>query len=214
MKSLLIITAILISGLVSGQQRVHVERTALSASSCQITLYPSEFETSVLSNVVFTLKWRSNRNISVGNPPASSLISVTKSGPVRTHGGWNYQIFSGCGFVTGLIGQPIVLNIPRSGYGEISLAVNQQVEHPSFNGKYYVSVGGKDVTGDILTSAKISTATTVDDREFDGLIVLYFDPLNNRYYIRRDDVYYDLSGKRTRIVNESELLIVRKRELE
>jgi len=214
MKTLItVIAACLISLQLVGQQVVNVELTSQTKSNCQVTLYPTAAETSVLSNVVFTLKWRSSKNITFNNPSANNLIAITKSGPVRSEGGWKYQTFSGTGMQVGEIDQPIVIDIARSGKGVISIASDPFVEQQSVNGRYFVSIGGRDVTGDLLSSAK-SLTLEEDDQEENGSVILYFDPLSRQFYVKRLNEFYNLVGQRVAIPNVAELLVVRKSDLQ
>jgi hypothetical protein len=214
MKTLItVIAACLISLQLVGQQVVNMELTSQTNTNCQVTLYPSAAETSVLSNVVFTLKWRSSRNIAFNNPSANSLITISKSGPVRTDGGWKYQTFSGVGLQVGAINQPIVINIPRSGRGVISISSDPFVEQQSVNGRYFVSIGGRDVTGDLISSAK--SLTIVEDVQDESeSVILYFDPLSRQFYVKRLNEYYNLVGQRVIITNQAELVVVRKTALQ
>lgn len=192
---------------VEAQRRVDIQITALTSTNCQVTLYPSFSETTVLSNVVFTLRWRSNRNIALGNPPINSQIPIARSGPVRTNGSWRYQVFSGVSLQSGLISQPITINIPRSGSGEITIAVDAYVEQTQVNGKYYVSVGGQNVTGSVISPARAQLSEPQISP-----ILMYYDPLTKQIYIKRDGVYYTVIGQRAMIYNTENLIIMKKVE--
>lgn len=210
MKTLVVVTiAFLLSLQLLGQQVVNIELTSLTTTNCQITLYPSNSETSTLSNVVFTLRWRSSRNIAFGNPTANNLIAVAKSGPVRTNGSWRYQTFSGCGLQAGLISDPIVIDIPRSGTGVVSIARDQYVEQQSVNGKYFVSIGGLDVTGSEVATTKSLRVTT----EEPDVVTMVYNPATNQFYILRENVYYNMVGQRVTLLNTAELVVVHKSEL-
>jgi hypothetical protein len=192
MKTLVAVTiACLLSLQLLGQQIVNIELTSLTTTNCQITLHPSDSETSTLSNVVFTLRWRSSRNIALGNPTANNLIAV------------------GCGLQAGLISDPIVINIPRSGTGVVSIAKDQYVEQQSVNGKYFVSIGGLDVTGnEVATTKSLRVAT-----EEPEVVTMVYNPVTNQFYILRENVYYNMVGQRVTLLNTAELVVVRKSEL-
>lgn len=208
MKTLVaVLLACLFSSQLTAQRRVDVQITSLTSTNCQVTLYPSFSETSVLSNVVFTLRWRSNRNIAVSNPPTNSQIPIARSGSVRTSGSWRYQVYSGVGLQTGLISQPIVINIPRSGSGEITIAVDTYVEQLSVNGKFYVSVGGQNVTGTVLSAARVQQT----EPQFNP-VLMYYNPLTKQFYIKQEGEYYNMTGQKVVIYNPDELMLVRKRE--
>ena len=192
---------------VSAQNIVNIQLTSLTTTNCQVTLTPLEQEINTLSNVVFTLKWRDTRNIALGNPPSTSLIEITKSGPVRTSGGWRYQTYSGCGIVSSNI-QTLVLNIPRSGRGDIVLTDDPYIQQLSVNGQYFVSIGGYNVTGQIGTLTR--SLSIEQPIEQDPLIILYFDSKTSTFYTKKEGIFYNLMGQRVTVLNEPELLIVRK----
>jgi hypothetical protein len=134
-----------------------------------------------------------------------STMALVKSGPVHISGGWKYQIYSGLGFISIPIGQPISITIPKSGTGKVSLTSDPYIEQ--LNGEYYVAVGGEDVTGVILTQKQLEI------QEFPDLeVTLYLDPATFQFYIKREKQYYDLLGQKVTIRDEERLLQVRKNE--
>lgn len=217
MRTLLLSLLLLVNtSFVFAQNNVDIKLTNLTSTNCQLTLYPSASETSVLSNVVFTLRWRSSRNITFNNPSANNLISIIKSGPVRTNGSWKYQTFSGCGLQTGLISDPIIFNIPRSGTGTISIAVDPYVEQQLVNGKYYVSIGGEDVTGNVILATKSLASTDYVSNfvEEPNPVTMYYDPSTRQFYIKKDNEYFNVMGQKVMLYNTTELIVVRKSELQ
>lgn len=209
MKTLVVVTiACLFNLSVVAQNIVNIQLISSTSSNCQITLTPTEREYTTLSNVVFALKWRSSRNIAVGNPQPTPLIEVVKSGSVRTYNGWKYQLYTGCGFVAGDI-QPVVLNIPRSGKGEIAIADDVYVQQLSVNGQYFVSLGGRNATGQITQpTLRTVLADQVEQSEFTA--VVYYEPSLSRFVVKRDGMFYNLMGQRTNVQNVAELIVVRK----
>jgi len=215
MRTLLLSLLLLVNtSFVFAQNIVDIKLTNLTLTNCQITLYPSISETSVLSNVVFTLRWRSNKNIVFNNPSNTNLIAISKSGPVRTNGNWKYQTFSGCGLQTGLVSDSIVINIPRSGTGIVSIAVDSYLEQQSVNGKYYVSIGGEDVTGNIVVATKNLVSTDYTSNIVEEPITMYYDPLIRQFYIKKDNEYFNVMGQKVMLYNTTELIVVRKSELQ
>lgn len=207
MKKLILALLLLVStSFVFAQNIVDIKLTDLTPTNCQITLYPSDLDTSILSNVVFTLRWKSNQNIVLGNPQSTNLINVVKAGPIRTNGSWKYQVYYGCGFNPDLIQQPITLNIPKTGSGKISIADDEYSQQLNVNGKYYVSIGGQDVTGSILIAKNI-------ELEESSPVIMYFDPLNRQFYVKRDNQYYNMMGQKVTLYNITELTVVRKSDL-
>lgn len=208
MKTLVAVTtAFLLSLLTTAQSVVDVQLTSLTSTNCQITLTPTQEEFNTFSNLVFALRWKATRNIALGNPAPSSLIEVTKSGPVRTSGGWKYQLYSGCGILPGTI-QATVFDIPRSGSGDITIAVDAYVQQLSVNGQYFVSLGGKVATGQI---GALTARSMIIDQSSEQAIktIVYFDPTSSKFYFKKEGLFYNLIGQRETILNESELIVVR-----
>jgi hypothetical protein len=178
-------------------------KLSTTADKCQVTLVPAVGQTSILSNVVFTLKWKATENLAFGEPEPNSMITINKSGSIHIAGGWKYQIYSGCGLVAGLIEQPIVVNIPKSGAASVTISNDDFLD--MVNGRYYVSIGGEDSTGLILTNKSSSP------QEYK--ITLYYDPLLNRFLIKRESEYFTIAGQRVLLLDTTQLIVVRKTEL-
>jgi len=185
-----------------GQQIIDVEIANQNNSNCQLTLTPNFSETSTLSNVVFALKWKATENLALGEPQSSSMIVITKSGPIHTAGGWKYQIYSGCGFTTSLIEQPIIINIAKSGATKVYIANDNFLDQ--VNGRYYVSVGGEDVTGQVLFDKNLTQEQQP--------ITMYYDPLSDQFLIQKENRYFTITGQRVFLLNTSQLITVRKSE--
>lgn len=161
-----------------------------------VTLYPRYRESAILSNVVFTVRWPKHNTLSFGN--VLSPIPIYMSGPEIIEGDYRYQIFSGVGLEPSQIGQPIRIQIEKS-QAIVDLEIsNDLVNH---NGLYFVSVGGIDVTGRIITQA------IVVNQNMD-VYRLYFDPAFNRYlaYVPSTGFYYGMSGQLIH-VRDSRLLV-------
>lgn len=139
---------------INGYNQVDIKITTDTTTYSEITLYPHYFQNSVLSCVVFTLKWENKYPIAFGNPEFNSLINVIRSGSVHSDGRYKYQIFAGFGFTSFLIGNPIVIRIPKSGMGVIEIANDSFISSIEINGEYYISIGGEDQTGIILLNPK------------------------------------------------------------
>jgi hypothetical protein len=188
-----------------GQRDIDIRLESQNQTACQLVLLPNFSQTGILSSLVFTVRWRANQAISLGTPQMGSTMALVKSGPVHISGGWKYQIYSGLGFISIPIGQPISITIPKSGTGKVSLTSDPYIEQ--LNGEYYVAVGGEDVTGVILTQKQLEI------QEFPDLeVTLYLDPATFQFYIKREKQYYDLLGQKVTIRDEERLLQVRKNE--
>jgi hypothetical protein len=214
MKNVLWIALLLLSILSYGQNSVDVQQVSQTSTTYQIKLIPNQYQTSVLSNVVFTLRWRTSQNIAIGNPSSNNYVAIYKSGPVRSNSGWNYQVYSGFGFTTVNINQEIQISIPKSGRGKIYISDDTFTNQ--INGSYYVSIGGENVTGSILSTSNLqgSTAKQVQEiDEFESTIILYFDPFSRQFYMKREGVFYDVLGRKANINNVDVLIEVRKKEI-
>jgi hypothetical protein len=115
---------------------------------------------------------------------------------------------------TDLISNPIIFNIPRSGMGIVHIAVDSYVEQQSVNGGYYVSIGGEDVTGNVIATAKNSANTDYIDNlaEESNPIIMYYDPSSSQFLVKREGVYFTMVGQRVVVRNEQDLIVVRKRD--
>lgn len=198
-KLILIIVIFLNSLFAFSQNVVHIEVTKNTISYCEITLYPENSEYSVLSNVVFTLKWTGN--ITLGNP-MPNIISLSKSGPVLVDGKDKYQIFAGFGFSPITIGEPIVIRIPKSGRGRVSIAFDSFITNIEYNGKYYVSIGGEEVTGDIIEKKSLDEETNP--------VLMFYDPTSRQIVIKQNNEFVNLVGQRVRIIDESILISIKR----
>jgi hypothetical protein len=197
MKILLISLLLLVNPfIVLGQNKIDIE-----LNGNQIILHPSIDESSILSNVVFSLKWKADQYILLGEPQSTDLISITKSGPLHSYDGWNYQTYSGCGFTFGNI-RDIKLDIPKWGSGDIMLADDDYIKQININGEYYVSIGGENVTGGIINNKNL-----FDNNYY---ITMFMEPLTRQLYIKRNNDYYDMIGKKVMIYDTTDLIVVRK----
>lgn len=208
MKNLIFILLFLFSFNLPSQNIVNIQITEITPTKVDVTLYPTYNETSVLSNVVFTLKWRNNQNIALGNPQSVNSLSMMKSGPVLTNGNWKYQIYNGLSFVSTNISQPITISIPKSGSGRPTIATDAFVNNIMVNGAYYVSIGGQDVTGQILAakSLEIETDTVQNNLQYK----MYYDQKLNQFLFEFNGVFYTTIGQKIVILDRTNLFLVKK----
>lgn len=204
MKKIFLILLTLISFDLFSQNNVNAEITKITSSYVDVTLYPAIYESSVLSNVVFTLKWKNNQAISLGEPELIHSLLITKSGPVLTNGNWKYQIYCGFSFTKTEIGQPIIIRIPKSGSGNLTIATDNFVKNIMINGNYYVSIGGQDVTGEILEAKSVQFEQTTNQYK------MYFDQKNNRFLFEVNGVFLTTFGQRVEILDRIDLHLVKK----
>ncbi|MBK8499102.1 MAG: T9SS type A sorting domain-containing protein [Flavobacteriales bacterium] len=139
----------------------------------------------IFSSLVFTIRWDRATEATLGaiqqtGAPAY-YMPVAKSGAVRQHGTFNYQVYAGFG-MTSLQAletawnageEYVVVSIPVSGKGEFELVNDAFTEEPANNADYYVSLGGQDRTGIIYKG--LATA------EEDGSVSIQPNPNNGRF---------------------------------
>ena len=98
--------------------------------------------------------------------------------------------------------------------GIVHIAVDPYVEQQSVNGEYYVSIGGEDVTGNIVATTKNSVNTDYinDPVEESNPVIMYYDPSSSQFLLKREGVYFTMVGQRVAVRNEQDLIVVRKRD--
>jgi hypothetical protein len=204
MKKLILLFLFLFSFNLHSQNIVNAQITQMTESYIDVTLYPAIYENSVLSNVVFTLKWRNNQNISLGEPDIINSLLIKKSGPVLTNGNWKYQIYCGFSFVATEIKQSIIIRIPKSGNANLIITTDDFVKNIMINGDYYVSIGGQDVTGEILETKSFNYEENYNEYK------MYFDQKFNRFLFEVNGVFLTTFGQRIEILDRTNLLLVKK----
>ena len=125
----------------------------------EIKLRPQVDFDGIFSAVVFTVRWDKNSNAALGDIKffGNEMIPLAKSGHTRDNGLTNYQVFSGVGHQTlealGMEWEAgkeyTLLTIPYTGAAEFELVNDAWTDVVEHNANYYVSLGGKDVTGTI-----------------------------------------------------------------
>lgn len=205
----LVLCLLLLSTIKSQSQNiVNAKITQITSSNISVTLYPSYYENSILSNVVFSLKWRNNQNIVLGNPQTANSLAVTKSGPVLTDGAWKYQIYNGLSFTATDIAQPITINIPKSGNGKPIIANDNFINGTMINGSYYVSIGGQDVTGQILTTKSLEDEQ--DKQDETSQYKMYYNTVTNQFLFEVNGVFLTTVGQRVTVLDKTNLRLVKK----
>lgn len=207
MKKIFLLFSLLISITVYSQNSVDIKITEITSNFVNIELTPAFYENSVLSNIVFTLRWKNNENLSLGNPQSTELFSISKSGPILTNGIWKYQIYSGLGFTPSLIGQSITLSIPKSGNGKIVIASDEFINNIINNGNYYVSIGGQDVTGEILNNKIVDLQSNSSDQR-----KLYYSQELNQFLFEINGEFTTTLGHKINILDKTTLVLIKKIE--
>lgn len=207
MKKIFLLFSLLISITVYSQNSVDIKITEITSNSVNIELTPAFYENSVLSNIVFTLRWKNNKNLSLGNPQSTELFSISKSGPILTNDIWKYQIYSGLGFTPSLIGQSITLSIPKSGNGKIVIASDEFINNIINNGNYYVSIGGQDVTGEILNNKIVDLQSNSSNQR-----KLYYSQELNQFLFEINGEFTTTLGHKINILDKTTLVLIKKIE--
>lgn len=151
----------------------------------EVHVRPQSDYNGIFSSVVFTVKWDRTSGAALGEMsqeiPVLQYIPLMRSGPVREHGAYNYQVFAGFGTnpmtasgVNWVAGEEYVIaTIPVTGKAEFELVNDTWTHEPANNADYFVSLGGTDRTGVIYKS--LSTA------EEDGSITILPNPNNGEF---------------------------------
>jgi len=125
-----------------------------------VKLIPRGFFNGMVSNVVFTIRWETGCNTSLGSiiqtGAPSVYIPMVKSGAVRNSSGYSYQVFGGAGLqplsslgVSWSNGVPVTLlkvavNNPK---GTFEIINNSWTAGITNNANYFVSLNGLNKTG-------------------------------------------------------------------
>ncbi|HOP42037.1 MAG TPA: T9SS type A sorting domain-containing protein [Flavobacteriales bacterium] len=134
----------------------------------------ADFE-DIFSAVVFTIRWDRSSGAMLGDlvqdGPALQYMPLDRSGGVREHGPYNYQVFAGFGMqrmqqagATWEAGKEYVLmTIPVQGVAEFELVNDAWTGELMNNADFYASLGGRDMTGMIYKGlASVVSAGGVD----------------------------------------------------
>ncbi|GIV34144.1 MAG: hypothetical protein KatS3mg031_1679 [Chitinophagales bacterium] len=146
------------------QPLVDIGLFKVNDDTLEVRLLPKGNFNGVVSNVVFTLKWKTACSNQIGNviqfAPLSDYIPMMKSGPLRNNGDYTYQVFAGTGLVSmaGLGSNwvsnsaVLLLKIPVTGLqGWLEIATDTFTSQ--INGSYFVSLNGLPRTGMIYQHA-------------------------------------------------------------
>jgi len=208
MKKLVLFLLLLLTIKSQSQNIVNAKITQITSSNISVTIYPSYYQNSILSNVVFSLKWRNNQNIALGNPQPVNSLAVIKSGPILTDGTWKYQIYNGLSFTATDIAQPIIINIPKSGTGKPVIANDNFINDTMINGSYYVSIGGQDVTGQILVTKSLEDEQ--DKQDETSQYKMYYNTVTNQFLFEVNGIFLTTVGQRVAVLDRTNLRLVKK----
>lgn len=155
----------------------------------EVRVRPTAAFDGIFSSIVFTVRWDRSSGASLGalrqEGPAAQYAPIVKSGGVREQGAFNYQVYAGFGItplsgfdVAWRPGQEVVLaTIAVSGKGEFEIVNDAYTAESAVNANYYVSLGGRDQTGNIykgLATAEEDGTVTILPNPNQGQFSFYF----------------------------------------
>ena len=151
----------------------------------EVRLRPTENFNGIVSSIVFAVRWDRNSGASLGTltqtgAPAQ-FLPLAKSGAVREHGAFNYQVYAGFGMLplteleTSLAAgsETVIATLPVTGKGEFEIVNDAFTGEAANNANYYISLGGRDLTGSIYKG--LATA------EEDGSVSILPNPNNGQF---------------------------------
>jgi hypothetical protein len=127
-----------------------------------VSMVPRSDFDGIFSALVFTLRWDASTGATLGEPVQSDLASATmpmeEAGDVHQEGNTNYQVYAGFGMQrladagsSWEAGKEyLIATIPVEGGAKVELVNDAWTGQERNNGDYYVSLGGQDLTGNIL----------------------------------------------------------------
>jgi len=205
MNKLLVVMMLALGLRLAAQERVDIEVVNTAPNQpCLVVLHPDQQGDQVLSNLVFTLKWKTGYRLALGRVLQSPIPLSAVGRPVIS-GRYTYQTYVGLGFdsVEFNRNQPIRILIDKQGVGKVVVATDYLVHQLAFNGGYYISAGGVDITGDVLDSEDSSQTNPANGA------TLYFDPITNQLLVERGGVFRTLLDQQVRVVDRTQLRLVR-----
>lgn len=160
MRSLLTATALatLIRNSAHAQENVDITLLDGGDRSLEVRLRSAQDPGRIPSSIVFTLRWRSESDITLLDPvPVAGMdAGVHRCGQPYHADPFTYQVFSGIAFTplhdTAMGPEYAFLTIPFRGNGAVELVNDERTSE--LNGDYYVSFGGEDRTGTIYGTFK------------------------------------------------------------
>jgi hypothetical protein len=144
------------------QEAVDIALHPGSDGNLEVRVVPRSDFDGIFSALVFTLRWDATTGATLGRPVQDDVematIAVERSGQVHNEGNTNYQIYAGFGMQrladagrTWEAGKEYtVATIPVEGGANVELVNDGWTGQDVNNGDFYVSLGGQDLTGNIL----------------------------------------------------------------
>lgn len=190
------------------QERVDIELINTPPDQpCQILLWPQQPDDAVLSNIVFTLKWKTGYRLALGGV-LESPIPLSPVGASIDIGRYSYRTYTGIGMdsVRFHHKQPIVILVDKQGVGKVMIATDEFLERPAFNASYYISVGGRDVTGVVIEP---TNNPFVEQHTTDNTPIMYYDQERRQMLTEKNGVFRTLLGQPVIVLNKTQLQLVK-----
>jgi hypothetical protein len=130
-----------------------------NGSRLEVRVRPNSDFSGIFSSLVFTIRWDRATGATLGDlvqeGASATYMPVMRSGGVHEDGAYNYQIFAGFGYEpmqnTGETWEAgreyVLLSVPVTGKADFELINDSWTAELRHNGNYYVSLGGRDMTG-------------------------------------------------------------------
>lgn len=151
------------------------------STTLEVRLKADKDFSNIVSNVAFTIRWKEFTGAHLGKPrqqmPEQAYIPMSKSGKEQTENGYRYQVFAGFGmnamdkfnenWQQG--DEVVIMEIPvKDALGTFQIINDQWTGNVENNGDFYVSLNGRDRTGQIYHSTvdfcqHLSAQTTSTD---------------------------------------------------
>jgi hypothetical protein len=159
---LALMTALAGIGSAQAQEAVDITLRPGTDGNLEVLMVPREDFDGIFSSLVFTLRWDATTGATLGKPVQNDVemasLALERSGSVHSEGSMNYQIYSGLGMQTladaGRTWEAgteyTIATIPVVGGASVELVNDAWTSEERNNGDYYVSLGGQDLTGNIL----------------------------------------------------------------
>lgn len=161
-----LLAATLAPGVLCAQQKVDIQLHRADDGATEILLIPTEDFDGVLSSIVFTVAWdgASPNGPSLLQTPAEALLlPIAQSGPDLEQGERAYRRFVGIGLTPMAEAEARLqagksFRIGRIAGAAVNLEDDLWLKDRRKNGAYYISLNGRDVTGEVIASGTATDA--------------------------------------------------------
>lgn len=120
MKKIITFVLFIVNSLLFAQQKIDIQLTEATSDCYELALIPSITQNTVLSSLVFTLKWSDTYSLFIGNGSTNQGLYINKVGIQHNFGGYNYQTYEYTGLQSVNISDVKII-IPKIGNGNIEI---------------------------------------------------------------------------------------------